>query len=89
MLCNNKKLLTTPTFLPDHIGMDTGWDIESEFCLFLSLFICEYVYFYLLILLQFCQSRGGIISDLCRSQSLGTSHSLFVQEEDESSLQRE
>merc|ERR1712074_251287 len=29
----------------------------------------------LLILLQFCQSSGGIISDLCRSQSLGTSHS--------------
>merc|ERR1712105_67349 len=27
------------------------------------------------ILLQFCQSSGGIISDLCRSQSLGTSHS--------------
>ena len=40
---------------------------------------------FLLILLQFCQSRGGIISDLCRSQSLGTSHSVWVQEEEESS----
>merc|ERR1712074_420295 len=29
----------------------------------------------LLILLQFCQSSGGIISDPCRSQSLGTFHS--------------
>ena len=27
---------------------------------------------FLLILLQFCQSRGVIISDLCRSESLGT-----------------
>ena len=40
---------------------------------------------FLLILLQLCQSRGWIISDLCRSQSLGTSHSLWVQEEDKSS----
>ena len=33
---------------------------------------------YLLILLQFCQSRGGIISDLCRSQSLVTSHHSWI-----------
>merc|ERR1712030_271267 len=36
---------------------------------------------YLLILLQSFQCRGGIISDLCslcRSQSLGTSHSMIL-----------
>ena len=40
--------------------------------------LCFSVCPYLLILLQFCQSRGGIISDLCRSQSLGTSHSIIL-----------
>ena len=32
-----------------------------------SLLVSVYVCLYLLILLQFCQSRGGIISDLCMS----------------------
>ena len=49
-----------------------GWDRESELCGWVYGGFCCY----LLILLQFCQCRGGIISDLCRSQSLGTSHSM-------------
>ena len=41
----------------------------------MAVYLCIYVRCYLLILLQSFQCRGGIISDLCRSQSLGTSHS--------------
>ena len=49
--------------------------------LFLSVCVAGCVRCYLLILLQSFQCRGGIISDLCslcRSQSLGTSHSMIL-----------
>ena len=39
--------------------------------------LCLSVCLYLLILLLFCQSRGGIITDLSRCQSLGISHSMI------------
>ena len=48
---------------------------------YVSICVCVCVRCYLLILLQSFQCRGGIISDLCslcRSQSLGTSHSMIL-----------
>ena len=44
--------------------------------IYLAMYICMCVCLYLLILLQFCQSRGGIVSSLYMSQFLRTSHSM-------------
>ena len=53
---------------PISVGYSLGQRVRI---MFHSLFVCRYVCCYLLILLQFCQSRGGIISNLCRSSPQG------------------
>jgi len=62
-------------FIPAHIHrIQAGTESQNTVCFY----VCFCVRCYLLILLQSFQYRGGILSDLCRSQSLGTSNSMIL-----------